>query len=96
MSYPSEAEASQSDIKVYGAHWCGDCRRAEYFFDLHQVPYTWIDVDGDPAALDYIRELQNGGRSIPTIVFKDGSILVEPTNAELAHKLGLVRGTGGP
>ena len=66
MSYPSEGEESRPDIKIYGAHWCGDCRRAEHFFDLHQVPYTWIDVDSDPAALDYIRELQNGGQSIPT------------------------------
>ena len=96
MSYPSEGEASRSDIKVYGAHWCGDCRRAEHFFDRHQVPYTSIDVDSDPAARDYIRELQNGGRSIPTIVFKDGSILVEPTNTELAQKMGLFRGPGGP
>ena len=96
MSYLSEGEASHSDIKIYGAHWCGDCRRAEHFFDLHEVPYTWIDVDSDPAALDHIRELQKGGRSIPTIVFKDGSILIEPTNAELAQKLGIARGTGGP
>lgn len=96
MSYLSDGEESRSDIKIYGAHWCGDCRRAEHFFDLHKVPYTWIDVDGDPAALGYVRELQNGGRSIPTIVFKDGSVLIEPSNAELAQKLGIVLGTSGP
>ena len=34
-------------------------------------------------------ELNDGKRIIPTIVFPDGSLLVEPSDAELARKLGL-------
>ena len=64
------------------------------FFELHRVDYTWIDVDENPEGLDHVRRLQNGGRSIPTIVFEDGSILIEPSNAELAQKLGVVPDTG--
>ncbi|NNL75675.1 MAG: FAD-dependent oxidoreductase [Desulfobacterales bacterium] len=36
-----------------------------------------------------VLENNNGKRIIPTIVFLDGTFLVEPTNAELAEKLGL-------
>ena len=76
-------------IKVYGAPWCPDCQRAKQFLGEQRVPYAWIDVDEDKDGLRYIEQVNNGKHIIPTIVFEDGSILVEPTNAELAEKLGL-------
>jgi thioredoxin reductase (NADPH) len=78
-----------SEIKVYGAPWCPDCKRAKKFFGEHRVAYRWIDIDEDPEGLRFVEELQNGGRSIPTIIFDDGSHLIEPPNDELAAKLGL-------
>jgi thioredoxin reductase (NADPH) len=76
-------------IKVYGAPWCPDCRRAKKFLGEHRIAYDWIDVDQDAGGLRVVQELQNGGRTIPTIVFGDGSLLLEPSNDELAAKLGL-------
>ncbi len=78
-----------SDITVYGAYWCPDCRRSKLFLGEHQIPYNWIDIEADPDAERFVIEKNNGKRIIPTIVFKDGSFLVEPSNAELAAKLGL-------
>ena len=77
------------NIKVYGAPWCPDCRRSKQFLGEQRVDYEWIDVDKDPNGLKYVQEVNNGKQIIPTIVFDDGSILVEPTNAELATKLGI-------
>lgn len=76
-------------LKVYGAPWCPDCRRAKKFLGEHRVPYDWSDIDEDPAGLEEVQRRQNGGRTIPMIVFGDGSILLEPSNDELARKLGL-------
>jgi thioredoxin reductase (NADPH) len=78
-----------SEIKVYGAPWCPDCKRAKKFFGEHRVAYRWIDIDEDPDGLQFVEELQGGGRTIPTITFEDGSHLIEPSNDELAAKLGL-------
>ena len=78
-----------ADIKLYGAHWCPDCRRSKRFLGEHQIAYDWIDIEEDEEAQRYVEEINNGKRIIPTIVFPDGSILVEPSNAELAQKLGL-------
>ena len=78
-------------IVVYGGLWCVDCRRAKQFFDDREIDYQWVDVDEDEAALAYVREVNEGRRIIPTIVFQDGSTLVEPSNAELAAKLGADR-----
>ena len=74
-------------ITVYGAQWCGDCIRAKRILDQYEASYQWIDVDGDEQALDIVRKANNGMRSIPTIFFPDGSILVEPSNGELLKKL---------
>lgn len=85
----NEDHDHQTKIKVYGAHWCPDCRRSKRFLGEQQVPYEWIDIEQDEEARGYVEQVNNGKRIIPTIVFPDGSILVEPSNAELAQKLGL-------
>ena len=78
-----------ADIKVYGAAWCPDCKRAKKFLGEQRIPYEWTDIDRDPAGLRFVEDLQNGGRTIPTITFADGSHLLEPSNDQLARKLGL-------
>lgn len=76
-------------ITVYGAHWCPDCRRSRQFLGEHQIPYNWVDIERDKAGEQRVLQKNNGKRIIPTIEFADGSILVEPSNAELAARLGL-------
>ena len=60
-----------------------------HFLGEMRVPYEWIDVDDNQEAQDYITELNADKRIIPTIVFEDGSFVSEPTNAQLAQKLGI-------
>ena len=79
----------ETKVKVYGAPWCPDCRRSKQFLGEQRVPYDWIDVDKNPGGLEYVKQVNDGKQIIPTIVFEDGSLLVEPTNAELASKLGM-------
>src|SRR5579859_1130529 len=78
-----------ADIKVYGAPWCPDCKRSKKFLAEHRIPYDWIDIDDDAEGLRFVEALQNGGRTIPTIMFRDGSFLLEPSDQDMARKLGL-------
>lgn len=78
---------SNSEITIYGTSWCGDTIRARRFFEQHKIGYKWIDIDGDPEAAKYVQSVNNGFRSVPTIIFPDGSVLVEPTTSELSEKL---------
>jgi thioredoxin reductase (NADPH) len=80
---------SEPKLTMYGAPWCGDCKRAKKFLGEQRVHYTWIDVEHDADGLALVERVNNGKRIIPTLVFPDGSMLVEPSNAELAAKLGL-------
>ncbi len=78
-----------SALTVYGAPWCPDCRRSKQFLGEQRVPYDWIDIDLDENAREYVSRINDGKQIIPTIVFEDGSVLAEPSNAELAAKLGI-------
>src|SRR5207302_9187674 len=76
-------------ITVYGTPWCSDCKRAKKFLGEQRMPYNWVDVESDPDGLAFIESAQDGGHTVPTIRFEDGTVLLEPSNAELAEKLGL-------
>src|SRR5512143_732612 len=80
---------SSEKITVYGAYWCPDCRRAKKFLGEQLIAFDWVDIEQDAAAERLVLEKNHGKRIIPTILFPDGSHLVEPSNAELAVKLGL-------
>jgi thioredoxin reductase (NADPH) len=80
---------SHTQLTVYGATWCSDCKRAKKFLGEQRVHYDWVDVEQDADGLALVERVNSGKRIIPTIVFADESILVEPSNAELAAKLGL-------
>jgi glutaredoxin-like protein len=75
------------ELTVYATSWCPDCRRARNFFDQHHIPYKWVDIDKDMEGRKYVESVNHGNRSVPTILFPDGSTLVEPSNKQLEEKL---------
>jgi mycoredoxin len=76
-------------IKMYATTWCGDCRMAKRWFDSHGVPYDYINIEEDESAADVVMKVNGGLRSVPTIIFPDGSVLVEPSPRELAAKFSM-------
>ncbi len=74
-------------ITMYGADWCGDCRRAKAWFAEEGVEYTYIDLIEQPDETETVLERNNGRKSIPVIVFADDSHLTEPSNADLEAKV---------
>lgn len=78
-----------SPILVYGTTWCPDCIRVRKYLDSRNVDYSWFNIDKDPDARSFVEKTNHGFRSVPTIVWPDGSILVEPSLKQLISKLGL-------
>ncbi len=76
-------------ITLYGTGWCPDCKQSKQFFGEQRIQYHYVDIDEDTEALLFVEKTNHGSRRIPTIVFPDGTILVEPSNAQLAEKLGM-------
>lgn len=81
----------QNKTLIYGTRWCGDTKRTRLFFEDHNIDYHFIDIDQDMDGERIVREINDGARSVPTIVFSDGSILVEPDEHTLAKKIGISR-----
>jgi thioredoxin reductase (NADPH) len=77
------------NIKLYGTNWCSDCKRSKKFLGEQRIHYEFINIEEDMDGQAFVQRVQNGGLTIPTIVFEDGSLLIEPSNAQLAAKLGL-------
>lgn len=86
--------AKLPETVMFGADWCGDCRRAKLVFDRAGVPYRYVDLVQDPDAAEVARDI-SGRTNIPVILYPDASHQVEPSNADLQRKiteLGLGRG----
>src|SRR5436853_574834 len=80
---------ADAGITLYGTNWCADCKRAKQFFGEQRVHYDFVDIEDDAEAMSYVEEVNDGKQVIPVLRFEDGSLLVEPSNAELAEKLEL-------
>lgn len=80
-------ESNNKTIIFYGATWCADCRRAKQYLDDQGVAYEYINIEDNSEALKKVVEINKGLQSIPTIVFPDGKVLVEPSNHELQEAI---------
>ena len=76
-----------STIVVYSTTWCPDCRRTKKFFDKKKVPYIDVDIEKDEQGRDFIMKVNDGARTVPTIIFPDGEKLIEPSTKELRAKI---------
>jgi mycoredoxin len=76
-----------AQIVMYSTQYCSDCLRAKAFFEANNIPFVPILLEGNPAATDFVLKMNNGYRSVPTIVFPDGTVLVEPSWQELREKM---------
>jgi len=85
----SNTDNNDAQIIMYTTSWCSDCYRARYLLDEYGIPYVNIDVEKNSEGMAFVLQVNNGQRIVPTIVFPDKTILVEPSNALLAEKAGI-------
>jgi len=76
-----------SEITMYGAQWCGDCRRSQRLLNELGVEYSYRNIEEVPGAADKVVEINGGMQSIPVVTFSDGTHLTEPSDPDLRKKL---------
>jgi mycoredoxin len=83
-------DVDSNKIIMYGTNWCSDCYRARRILDEREIEYVDIDIDLHADARVLVMHINDGKARVPTLVFPDGSLLVEPSNRELSTKLDAV------
>ncbi len=76
-----------NSIKLYGTRYCPQVYTVRRELDRNAIDYDYIDIREDMSAAEYVRKINNGHESVPTLVFPDGTTLTEPSTAELLDKL---------
>ena len=89
--WKAEAHMPFEGIRLAGTLWSPQSHAVKDFLARHQIPYQWLDVDHDAKARELAEQVGGGTSKIPTLVFPDGSALVQPSIPELAAKVGVQR-----
>ncbi len=85
----SEEGEAQEKLIVYGHNRCGLSHMIARTLKDNNIEHEWRDIlQGDPAWKDELRQLARGYLSVPTLLFPDGSVLIEPSPKKLLEKLG--------
>ena len=73
---------------VYGHDYCPFAATLKSKLDTHQIQHEWRDIrKGQEHFKDELKELANGYLSVPTVIFPDGTVMVEPYPNEVLDKL---------
>ncbi len=77
-------------IRVIGNRWSPLSHQTKDFLARNQIPYQWLDIELASEAAELLTYAQTDGRQcLPLVLFPDGSNLIQPSNLELASKIGL-------
>ncbi len=80
--------ANPSVVTLYGASWCGDCASTKQMLTRHNTKFIYFDIEKDKEAAKTAVALAGGLQTIPVVALPDGSVMLEPSDSELANKLG--------
>ena len=89
MTDTTTSELPQQPLTMFTTTWCGYCRRLKSQLDAAGIGYAEIDVEQVPDAAAFVESVNDGNRTVPTVVFPDGSAATNPSLAHVRERLGL-------
>jgi mycoredoxin len=79
--------AATAAVTMYTTTWCGYCVRLKKLMQREGIDYAEVDIERDPAAADIVMQANGGNRTVPTLVFANGSALTNPSLDEVKSQL---------
>jgi len=74
-------------LTMYSTSWCGYCRRLKTALESQGIAYTEVDIDDDPKAAAFVASVNGGNQTVPTVMFRDGSSMTNPSVKQVEKKL---------
>ena len=75
---------------MYTTPWCGFCRNLKKQLARHGIELTEVDIEQDPDACEFVMSVNGGNQTVPTVRFPDGTVLVNPSAAQVRERLAAV------
>jgi mycoredoxin len=72
---------------MYSTSWCGYCRRLKTALKSGGIAYTEVDIEDDPEAAAFVASVNGGNQTVPTVTFRDGSSMTNPSVKQVEKKL---------
>ncbi len=76
-----------SGVTMFTTRWCAFCRRLKSQLARAGIEIAEVDIEADPAAADYVMQVNGGNQTVPTVVFEDGTALINPSAAQVIEQL---------
>ena len=86
MSAPATA------VTMYTTNWCGYCNRLKKMMQREGIDYAEVNIEEVDGAADVVMEANGGNRTVPTLVFADGSALTNPSIDQVKSQLAQLPG----
>jgi mycoredoxin len=74
-------------LTMYTTQWCGFCKRLKAQLGRAGVEITEVDIERDQAAAEFVMSVNGGNQTVPTLLFSDGSSMVNPSAAQVQARL---------
>jgi mycoredoxin len=74
-------------VTMYTTAWCGFCARLKAGLQRDGIAFDEVDIEHTPDAAEFVMSVNGGNRTVPTVVYPDGSAATNPSFAEVMRKL---------
>jgi mycoredoxin len=74
-------------ITMFSTPWCGYCQGLKVALDREGIGYTEVDIEQHEDGADYVMSVNGGNQTVPTVLFPDGSVVTNPSLAEVRLRL---------
>lgn len=74
-------------VTMYTTTWCGYCVRLKKLMQREGIEFAEVDIENDAAAADLVMQANGGNRTVPTLLFTDGTALTNPTIDQVKAQL---------
>jgi mycoredoxin len=78
-----------TQLTMYSTQWCGYCQRLKAQLGREGSTFTEIDIEHDPESAALVEKVNGGNRTVPTVVYQDGTAVTNPSLGQVKEKLGL-------
>ncbi len=74
-------------VTMFTTQWCGYCVRLKKMMQREGIDFAEVDIENDAAAADLVMQANGGNRTVPTLVFRDGTALTNPSIDQVKSQL---------